>query len=269
MKSCLSKITLVFAAVVIMFCTSSYASGTCAVKGCYRSAVYGGSYCSNHICSKYSCKNLAVDGGHCSAHQKKTYAGSSSSSSDQAADKTCAVSGCSRSTIGGSAYCNSHKCKHSGCKNYGSDNGYCYSHVKKSYSGSSSGSISPGKSYSYGSFGSSSSSAKQCIVVGCHNSRAASSSYCSSHKMAELGIRNMSAYIRKMSLDGLCVQLDLKDIREFTEQVSRIGNNLNQYAKVANATGSIYAQDIAYLREQFAVLCDMEGKILAKLAAIR
>lgn len=88
-------------------------------------------------------------------------------------------------------------------------------------------------------------------------------------KMAEMGIRNMSAYIRKMAMDGLCVQLDLKDIREFTEQVSRIGNNLNQYAKVANATGSIYAQDIAHLREQFAVLCDMEGKILAKLAAIR
>lgn len=88
-------------------------------------------------------------------------------------------------------------------------------------------------------------------------------------KMKELGIQNMSAYIRKMSLDGLCVQLDLKDIREFTEQVSRIGNNLNQYANVANATGSIYAQDIAYLRKQFAVLCDMEGKILAKLSGIR
>ena len=29
------------------------------------------------------------------------------------------------------------------------------------------------------------------------------------------------------------------------------------------------ADYIAYLREQFAVLCDMEGKILAKLAAIR
>ena len=88
-------------------------------------------------------------------------------------------------------------------------------------------------------------------------------------KMAEMGIRNMSAYIRKMAMDGLCVQLDLKDIREFTEQVSRIGNNLNQYAKVANATGSIYEQDIAYLRSQFAVLCDIEEKILAKLAAIR
>lgn len=88
-------------------------------------------------------------------------------------------------------------------------------------------------------------------------------------KMAQLGIRNMSAYIRKMAMDGLCVQLDLKDIRAFTEQVSRIGNNLNQYAKQANATGSIYAQDIAYLREQFAVLCEMEEDILAKLSGLR
>ena len=88
-------------------------------------------------------------------------------------------------------------------------------------------------------------------------------------KMAQLGIRNMSAYIRKMAMDGLCVQLDLKDIREFTEQVSRIGNNLNQYAKQANATGSIYEADIAYLREQFAVLCSMEEKILAKLSGLR
>lgn len=88
-------------------------------------------------------------------------------------------------------------------------------------------------------------------------------------KMKELGIRNMSAYIRKMSLDGLCVHLDLKDIREFTEQVSRIGNNLNQYARQANATGSIYEQDIQYLQKQFAALCDTEEKILIKISGIR
>ena len=63
-------------------------------------------------------------------------------------------------------------------------------------------------------------------------------------RMKEAGIKNMSAYIRKMALDGLCVHLDLKDIREFTEQVSRIGNNLNQYAKRANETSSIYLEDI-------------------------
>lgn len=88
-------------------------------------------------------------------------------------------------------------------------------------------------------------------------------------KMAQLGIRNMSAYIRKMAMDGMCVQLDLADIRAFTEQIARIGNNLNQYAHQANATGSIYAQDIVYLRKQFAVLCETEEKILAKLAGIK
>ena len=30
-------------------------------------------------------------------------------------------------------------------------------------------------------------------------------------KMEEAGIRNMSAYIRKMALDGICVKLDLTD----------------------------------------------------------
>ncbi len=50
-------------------------------------------------------------------------------------------------------------------------------------------------------------------------------------KMAELGIHNISAYIRKMALDGLCICLDLKDIRSLTEQVARCGNNLKQTAK--------------------------------------
>ena len=34
-------------------------------------------------------------------------------------------------------------------------------------------------------------------------------------KMEELGIRNMSAYIRKMALDGYCVRLDLEDVRNW------------------------------------------------------
>ena len=33
-------------------------------------------------------------------------------------------------------------------------------------------------------------------------------------KMEELGISNMSAYIRKMALDGYCVNLDLTDVKE-------------------------------------------------------
>ena len=35
-------------------------------------------------------------------------------------------------------------------------------------------------------------------------------------KMADTGILNMSAYVRKMALDGICIQLDLKDVRQLT-----------------------------------------------------
>ena len=88
-------------------------------------------------------------------------------------------------------------------------------------------------------------------------------------KMAELGIHNMSAYIRKMALDGLCICLDLKDIRSLTEQVARCGNNLNQYAKRANENGSIYAADIMDLQEQFQEILDKERSIFLKLAALK
>ena len=88
-------------------------------------------------------------------------------------------------------------------------------------------------------------------------------------KMAELGIHNMSAYIRKMALDGLCICLDLKDIRSLTEQVVRCGNNLNQYAKRANENGSIYAADIMDLQEQFQEILDTERSIFLKLAALK
>ena len=76
-KTVMRKAVLIMTAVTVLFCLSSYASGTCGVNGCYRSSVYGGTYCSNHTCSKYNCKNLAVDGGYCSEHKKKTYESSS------------------------------------------------------------------------------------------------------------------------------------------------------------------------------------------------
>ena len=67
-------------------------------------------------------------------------------------------------------------------------------------------------------------------------------------KMAELGIINRSAYVRKMALDGYCINLDLTDMKEMVSLLRRCSNNLNQYAKRANETGSIYAEDIQDLQ---------------------
>ena len=63
-------------------------------------------------------------------------------------------------------------------------------------------------------------------------------------KMDELGVRSMGAYLRKMALDGYCINLDLQDVKEMVSLLRRCSNNLNQYAKRANETGSIYQADI-------------------------
>ncbi|MEY8396820.1 plasmid mobilization relaxosome protein MobC, partial [Lachnospiraceae bacterium 45-P1] len=50
-------------------------------------------------------------------------------------------------------------------------------------------------------------------------------------KMEDAGILTMSAYVRKMALDGICIRLDLKDVRQLTVMLRRCSDNLNQYAK--------------------------------------
>ena len=69
-------------------------------------------------------------------------------------------------------------------------------------------------------------------------------------KMEEAGIRNMAAYIRKMAIDGYVIRLDLSDVKEVARLLRINSNNLNQYAKRANETGSIYLEDIKELQRQ-------------------
>ena len=47
-------------------------------------------------------------------------------------------------------------------------------------------------------------------------------------RMDEAGIRNMSAYIRKMAIDGYVRRLDLKDVKEVSRLMGINSNNLNQ-----------------------------------------
>ena len=53
-------------------------------------------------------------------------------------------------------------------------------------------------------------------------------------KMLGMGIRSLSAYIRKMALDGYCLNLDLPQLRRMAYLLQMCSNNLNQYAKAAN-----------------------------------
>lgn len=88
-------------------------------------------------------------------------------------------------------------------------------------------------------------------------------------KMEDAGILTMSAYVRKMALDGICIRLDLKDVRQLTAMLRRCTNNLNQYTKRANETGSIYAADIEDLQKRLDEIWELSRQSIARLAAIR
>ena len=85
-------------------------------------------------------------------------------------------------------------------------------------------------------------------------------------KMLSMGIRNLSAYIRKMALDGYCLNLDLPQLRRMAYLLQNCSNNLNQVAKRANENGKIYSADLADLRTRLDELIDIGKQILTKLA---
>ncbi len=88
-------------------------------------------------------------------------------------------------------------------------------------------------------------------------------------KMESAGVKNLSAYILKMAIDGYIIVLDLSDVKEVVRLMRINSNNLNQYAKKANETGSIYLQDIQQLKVQQEEIWIAVKDVLARLAAIQ
>ena len=63
-------------------------------------------------------------------------------------------------------------------------------------------------------------------------------------RMESVGIQNLSAYMLKMAMNGFIIQLDMSDMKEVLRLMKINSNNLNQYTKRANETGSIYIEDM-------------------------
>ena len=87
-------------------------------------------------------------------------------------------------------------------------------------------------------------------------------------RMKEAGIKSMSAYIRKIAIDGYIVKLDLSDVKEVARLLHINSNNLNQYAKQANTNGSIYYGDIKNLQRKHEELLRLMREILHRLNSI-
>lgn len=87
-------------------------------------------------------------------------------------------------------------------------------------------------------------------------------------KMALLGTANLSAYLRKMALDGYVVNLDLPELRELVSLLRRSSNNLNQLTRRVHESGRVYDTDLESLRKEYDKLLDAAGIIVSKLAGL-
>ena len=68
-------------------------------------------------------------------------------------------------------------------------------------------------------------------------------------KMAQLGTRNMGAYLRKMAIDGYIIKVDYTQQKKLAA-VSRVASNINQICRRINSTGHFYAEDVTELKER-------------------
>ncbi len=87
-------------------------------------------------------------------------------------------------------------------------------------------------------------------------------------KMDQTGINTMSAFIRKMAIDGYVVNLDVSGIQETVRLLRICSNNLNQYARRANEGGSIYHGEIRDLQIQLEKIWQTASGTMEALAAI-
>ena len=89
-----------------------------------------------------------------------------------------------------------------------------------------------------------------------------------SKRMELFGTNNMSAYIRKMILDGYMIRLDFPELCDYVSLQRRASNNFNQIARRVNSTGRIYDTDIQTMRKDIDDLWGAMNVVLEKLASI-
>lgn len=88
-------------------------------------------------------------------------------------------------------------------------------------------------------------------------------------KMIQSGVDNLSAYLRKMAIDGYIVRLDMSELREMIAAVNRVGNNVNQIARRANGTGRVYIEDLIEIRRAQDQIYRTVNSLAEKIAVIK
>lgn len=87
--------------------------------------------------------------------------------------------------------------------------------------------------------------------------------------MELLDTSNREAYIRKLVLDGHIINVDIRDAKELVRLLRISSNNLNQVAKRANESGSIYQKDIQELRDEYNRLWGVAEELMETISEFK
>lgn len=71
-----------------------------------------------------------------------------------------------------------------------------------------------------------------------------------------------SEYLRRMATDGVIVNVDYGAVKNATQEINRIGVNINQIAKRINETSEVYAADVDALKESLEKIWQLQRSIL-------
>jgi hypothetical protein len=88
-------------------------------------------------------------------------------------------------------------------------------------------------------------------------------------KMEQLGIKNRSAYLRKMAVDGMVIHLELPEFQKLLSLMARTAANVNQIAQRCNATGNLYEEDVTELKSGYSELCEQMKQAVGEIAILR
>ena len=81
-------------------------------------------------------------------------------------------------------------------------------------------------------------------------------------KKAEVACLSRNGYLIKMAIEGAVIIQDLDNMRDFTNEINKIGVNINQIAKHINTTNNIYKSDIEELKKKIEEIYKIVESIL-------
>ena len=84
-------------------------------------------------------------------------------------------------------------------------------------------------------------------------------------KMAQLPTSQIGAYLRKMAIDGYIIYVDVKNIKQYIQELQAIGKNINQIARRVNSTTNIYKEDIEKNKKRLDEIWQLQRYILSNL----